>query len=153
MHRIEQDQRATSEFFSHRAASDPALRKAGDESVFYIDVFTNLIAKEALIRGSGKFPLGSVILKRKSRTPDGKDTEYYTGMRKNGHGYWPEMGDWEFLVLDASGKEAEAGRLVSCSDCHARWAGADFVSRNYFDPCIPGGMKAVIRDEPDEQSR
>jgi hypothetical protein len=150
MTRIRQDSKLSREFFSHRATTRKPSVTREETVMFFIDVFANSTANDALLKGDRKFPEGSVVLKRKSQLPEGIGTEYYTGMRKNWNGYWSELGDWEFFVLDAAGKEVEAGRLESCADCHAKWPARDFVSRNYFDPDSPGRIRQLI-DEAREK--
>ena len=144
--RVRHDQKASRAFFAHRPQLAPASPLPGD-SVFYIDVFANSIAKESLLKGAAIFPAGSVIVKRKSLEPDGGRTEYFTGMRKREPGYFSTCGDWEFFVLNARMEEVEAGRLASCAECHQKWPERDFVSRTYFDPNVPGGLKSVIDEK------
>jgi hypothetical protein len=141
------DARTSRDFFTHRPSSAPS---STEEMIhFFIDVYTNETAKSALLDGNKSFPADSVILKRKSLGPDGKDTQYFTGMKKNRPGYWPEMGDWKFFVLDGRGKQLESGKLQSCADCHTKWPERDFVSRNYFDAGAPGGVKTTIVEQED----
>ena len=43
----------------------------------------------------------------------------YFAMVKRPPGYDPAGGDWEYLVLDASGRIEQRGRLPLCARCHA----------------------------------
>jgi hypothetical protein len=40
-------------------------------------------------------------------------------MVKRPAGYDPTGGDWEYLVLDATGRIEQRGRLALCARCHA----------------------------------
>ena len=82
--------------------------------------------------GTGAYPQGTMILKRKYQDPQGRTTELFAGMLKREKGYNPEVGDWQFFVLDSRGERVtEFGRLDSCIDCHAAFRKNDFVSRKY----------------------
>jgi hypothetical protein len=47
-------------------------------------------------------------------------------MHKQPPGYFPEGGDWEYLVVGVDGNVQAAGKLAACARCHAQ-APADWV--------------------------
>jgi hypothetical protein len=99
----------------------------------WIHVFVSSIGTNAMATGRGVYPVGTIILKQKFQDAAGEKTEFYTGMRKRENGYNPEMGDWEFFMLNSSGNTVTArGRIESCMDCHAKYPTTDFVSRRYL---------------------
>jgi len=51
--------------------------------------------------------------------PRGPEPAAYFVMVKRAPGYDPAGGDWEYLVLDASGRVEERGKLPLCARCHA----------------------------------
>jgi hypothetical protein len=54
-------------------------------------------------------------------------------MLKREKGYHPEVGDWEFFVLNSNRtRVTELGRIESCIDCHTGYKNRDFVSRDYL---------------------
>ena len=80
-----------------------------------------------------KFPTGSMIVKEKLATANSPAPELITAMVKRDPGFYPEGGDWEFLVLTGDAKTIqEQGRLPSCTSCHAAMRVTDFVFRNYL---------------------
>jgi hypothetical protein len=44
-------------------------------------------------------------------------------MTKRDAGFYPEGGDWEYLVLDAEGHLEDRGKLALCARCHAEGNG------------------------------
>jgi hypothetical protein len=55
-------------------------------------------------------------------------------MRKRESGYNPRVGDWEFSVVGADGKELQAtGKLENCQGCHLGKSESDFVFRPYVN--------------------
>ncbi len=99
----------------------------------WIDVFTSPNAAPMMTTGKGVYPEGAMILKQKYLDAAGYNTEFYTGMRKRERGYNPELGDWEFFMLDSNGDTVIArGKIESCMDCHRKYEATDFVSRRYL---------------------
>ena len=98
----------------------------------FITVYVNNHGKDAMFtQQSPRFPEGSVIVKEKFETMDGKPV-LYTIMRKREAGYNPELGDWEFSVVGANGTEVLAkGKLENCQSCHVGEGTSDFVFRDY----------------------
>lgn len=105
----------------------------------WIHVFVSPEGTNAMISGTGSYPTGTIILKRKFADAQGKQPEFFTGMRKREKGYNPEMADWEFFILDAPATHVLArGRIESCMDCHTKYSATDFVSRRYLTtPPLP----------------
>jgi hypothetical protein len=105
----------------------------GPHSTHWIDVFVTLHGYDVMKNGRGVYPEGTVILKQKYSDPGRRQTELFTGMLKRKQGYDPDMGNWEFFVLDASRASVLAfGKIESCSECHASFKRTDFVSREYM---------------------
>ncbi len=99
----------------------------------WIDVYVSRNGSEVMTSGSGTYPQGTMILKRKYQDSERRTTELFTGMLKREKGYNSDLGDWQFFVLDSKAeKVTEFGRLVSCMDCHAAFGKSDFVSRKYL---------------------
>lgn len=99
----------------------------------WIHVFVSPSGTNAMTTGKGTYPEGAVILKQKFSDAAGEKTEFYTGMRKRARGYNPDLGDWEFFMLDSGGYTVTArGKIESCMDCHTRYPTTDFVSRRYL---------------------
>ena len=104
----------------------------------FATVYVSDAGKAAMLgAGSPHFPMGTVIVKEKSPKPDGKTIELMTVMVKRDKGFSSENGDWEYLVVDGSGKRiTEQGKLKQCQNCHSERAGkqGDFVFRDYYLP-------------------
>ena len=111
-------------------------RKLDPHVATSITVFVNSIGRAAMFtRLSPVFPQGSVIVKQKNGRYDQSNTTLlYTIMTKREAGYNPEVGDWDFSVVNADGKTVEAnGRLENCQGCHVRKPSTDFVFRPYLN--------------------
>lgn len=107
-------------------------------------VFANGPAVLPLFDPWGKFPEGSLIVKEKLGTDDGK-TQLFTGMWKREKGYFPECGDWEFFTVDAATtKIAERGKLARCASCHEDFTQGDFVSKMYVKPAQLSGGRIML---------
>lgn len=100
----------------------------------FITVYVNNIGRKEMFEANPKFPVGSIIVKEKSETEgDGSKPVLYTIMRKREAGYNPTVGDWEFSVVGANGKELQAsGKLDNCQTCHVGRGERDFVFRDYL---------------------
>lgn len=111
----------------------PNVISHSPHGMHWIHVFVSSIGTNAMAKGKGTYPVGTVILKQKFLDAAGTNTDFYTGMRKRETGYNPELGDWEFFILDRGGSMVTArGRIESCMDCHAKYPATDFVSRRYL---------------------
>jgi hypothetical protein len=100
----------------------------------YIDVYVNEIGRAAMhTKGDTVFPEGTVIVKAKRHDERDVEPTLLTVMVKRTKGYNPEVGDWEFAVVDGKVTTVrEQGRLRSCMGCHTTVAGTDFVFRTYL---------------------
>ena len=107
-------------------------------------VFANDSAVLPIFDPWGKFPEGSLIVKEKLGSDDGK-TQLFTGMWKREKGYFPECGDWEFFTVDAAAaKIVERGKLAQCASCHEDFTQGDFVSKMYAKPAQLSGGRIVL---------
>jgi hypothetical protein len=61
---------------------------------------------------------GATLIERLT-PPQTSTTVSYFVMIKRTSGYDPAGGDWEYLVLGASGRVEERGKLPLCARCHA----------------------------------
>jgi hypothetical protein len=77
--------------------------------------------------GAGPYPAlgpkstlapGATLVER-LRDPGGTEPAGYFVMVKRAPGYDPDGGDWEYLVLGASGRVEERGKVPLCARCHA----------------------------------
>lgn len=88
-------------------------------------------------RASGKFPVGTVIVKH-ATSPTGMNE--ITAMVKRGNGFNSSVGDWEFFMLmpngtiatDTSGMQMRGANLMGgmCGSCHASASSQDFIFTN-----------------------
>lgn len=111
------------------------FRKNNPHAASFITVYVNNIGREAMFaKQVQRFPEGSVIVKEKiSNLTEGRKPLLYTLMRKREQGYNPELGDWEFSVVAADGKQVEAaGKLENCQACHKNKKESDFIFRPYL---------------------
>ncbi len=109
----------------------------------YISVFVNSVGRESMLtKREPVFPVGSMILKEKLSSKDSKSPELLTAMIKHEKGYYPEGGDWEYLLLDgAATKIVERGKLQQCNACHQLYKGRDFVTRTYLPRNVANDLK------------
>ena len=82
------------------------------------DAYANLAA-------STKFAVGSLLVKRHASTKDAGPATTFA-MVKRDPGFFPHGGDWEYVVLDASERLEERGKIAACARCHAE-GNADWV--------------------------
>jgi len=95
-------------------------------------VFVNELGKDRLLGVTkGEFPVGSVLVKEKHTGDDATTSELLTVMVKREKGYAPEVGDWEFLVLDGFAKAVQRGDNKNCVSCHTSVSDNDFVYADY----------------------
>ncbi len=128
--------RITAEPF-HVAAADFALCRAAigptDPHDGWIHVYVTLGGQQVMQTGKGVYPPGTIILKQKLKDAAGKKAEFFTGMVKRAKGFNPEVGDWEFFVMNSEATVARPPLSVqSCVECHAPFRATDFVSRRYL---------------------
>src|SRR5262249_6537769 len=70
-------------------------------------------------------PVGAVILERLADQRSGSPGPTFA-MEKRERGYFPEGGDWKYVVASPAGVLEDAGQLQLCARCHAE-AGPDFL--------------------------
>jgi hypothetical protein len=77
---------------------------------------------------SSRFAVGSVLVKKHASTSASAPSSSgpIFAMAKRDPGYYPEGGDWEYVVLDAEGHLEDRGKLSLCARCHAE-GDADWV--------------------------
>lgn len=109
----------------------------------YITVYVNEIGRHAMMEEKAPhFPQGSVIVKEKLTTPKSDTPELLTVMIKRAHGYNPESGDWEYVVLDGEGRSVQArGKLENCQSCHLMDKNTNYVSRSYLPVDVANQLK------------
>lgn len=109
----------------------------------FFTVYINETGQRAMLKElKPGFPAGSIVVKEKLMSEDSGEPELLTAMIKREKGFNPESGDWEFLVLDGSGKKIEArGKLETCQSCHATKKNSDFVFRSY----LPEEIRRALR--------
>jgi hypothetical protein len=110
-------------------------RKKNPHAGAFITVYVNNTGREAMFaKETQTFPQGSVIVKEKiGNEIEGGKPVLYTIMRKREAGFNPVLGDWEFAVVGANGKELQAiGKLDNCQSCHKDKRDSDFVYRSYL---------------------
>lgn len=100
----------------------------------FFTVYVNDIGRNAMINEkTPKFPEGSVIVKEKLLSEDGKSPELLTVMIKQKKGYNPKTGDWEYMVVNGEGTEIEGrGNLENCQSCHMLNKQTDYIFRSYL---------------------
>ena len=110
-------------------------RKENPHAASFITVYVNNTGREAMFAKEVQtFPQGSVIVKEKISTRfEGSKPLLYTIMRKREPGFNPDLGDWEFAVVGANGKDLQGrGKLVNCQSCHRQKRESDFIFRPYL---------------------
>ena len=98
----------------------------------YITVYVNKVGQQAmLLERIPHFPVGAIIVKEKHTLPGDKTPELMTVMTKQQAGYDTAHGDWEYVVMNASGKIEAKGKLATCQNCHDQKKRADYVFKGY----------------------
>ena len=67
---------------------------------------------------TSRMPVGAALVQVHSRE-GGRVAGPVYGMVKREAGFFPEGNDWEWVVVDAEGRQQARGRLASCARCHA----------------------------------
>jgi hypothetical protein len=82
------------------------------------EVAVNDIARPTYtnLGGSSRFAVGSLLVK-KHATASALGPIF--AMAKRDPGFFPEGSDWEYVVIDATGRLEERGKLPLCARCHA----------------------------------
>lgn len=79
---------------------------------------------DSLVPGS-VMPVGTLLVQRHQQQQTAAPLGAFV-MEKKPSGYFPEGGDWEYLVVGRDGRIEARGKLEACARCHAE-AAADFV--------------------------
>ena len=79
----------------------------------------------ASLSRSSHFPVGAVIAKKHLERDAGTLGPLFV-MIKRAPGFFPQGGDWEYLVTDKDGWIEDRGPLATCARCHVE-ANADWV--------------------------
>ena len=113
-------------------AKDPHIAVQEQKS---FTVFVNGIGKDRLMGSKkGEFPVGTIIVKEKHNGSDASTSELLTVMIKRKKGFSPEIGDWEFLVLEGFAKSVQGrGAMEVCISCHTAVEDNDFVYADYVE--------------------
>jgi len=67
---------------------------------------------------AGAFPKGSVMVETHAERAGGAAGPIFA-MVKRDPGYYPEGGDWEYVVALSDGRLQDRGQLTLCARCHA----------------------------------
>ena len=116
------------------ATKDPAYSSSNPHRQKFFTVYVNETGRRAMLNElMPRFPAGPIVVKEKLPSRESREPELLTAMIKRERGFNPQTGDWEFLVLDGSGKKIEArGKIETCQSCHAVKKNSDFVFRSYL---------------------
>lgn len=82
-------------------------------------------APYATLVASSRFPGGALVVQM-HRDPGSGSPGPIFAMLKRDAGFFPEGGDWEYVVTDSEGWIEDRGALPFCARCHAE-AKADWV--------------------------
>ena len=98
-------------------------------------VYVNEVGKDRLLgKAAGTFPVGTCIVKVKHDGQDATTSELLTVMIKREAGFAPQIGDWDFLVLDGFAKSVQGrGAMKNCVSCHTAVNDNDFVYASYVE--------------------
>jgi hypothetical protein len=77
------------------------------------------------LAASSRFGVGSLLVKKHTTTSAPAPGPTFA-MTKRDPGFFPQGGDWEYVVLDAAGQLEDRGKLALCARCHAEGNG-DFA--------------------------
>jgi hypothetical protein len=100
----------------------------------FFAVYVNDVGKPAMMSQlHPAFAEGSIIVKEKLPNQTSASPELLTVMIKREKGFNPELGDWEFLVVNGDITEIQGrGKLANCQSCHLMKPDTDFVFRTYL---------------------
>jgi hypothetical protein len=100
-------------------------------------VYVNELGHQTMVTGSGQYPPGTVIVKQKFSGRLIPGVVLHTVMRKLQPGFDPANNDWEYSVVDGTGRRTLAvGRIESCIGCHSQYQGTDYVTREYLTQVV-----------------
>jgi hypothetical protein len=112
---------------AYRAVGKPFVSRGHFAGRWQAEVLTNQDASAmyAGLSRSSRFSEGAVLVKKHSEKDSHAPGPIFV-MTKRAPGFFPQGGDWEYLVADADGWVEDRGPLPTCGRCHAE-AGADWV--------------------------
>ena len=100
-------------------------------------VYVNRLGHQTMISGNGQYPPGSLIVKQKFSGSSTRTVVLHTLMKKRPPGFDPANNDWEYSVIDGTGRRTLAiGRIESCIGCHSQYQNTDYVTRKYLTQVI-----------------
>ena len=110
---------------SVRPVGKPFVSKGHFAGRWNAEVAVNETARSTYMNlgASSRFAVGSLLVKRHAAA-SGPGPIF--AMAKRDPGFFPEGGDWEYVVIDATGRLEERGKLAVCARCHAE-ANADSI--------------------------
>jgi hypothetical protein len=109
----------------------------------YFTVYVNDIGRKAMLnKKRPRFPEGTIIVKEKLPAKDSQTPELLTVMIKQGKGFNPTSGDWEYMAVDGTGTRIEGrGKLQSCQACHVAKPETDYIFRTYLSADVSSKLK------------
>ena len=109
----------------------------------YVTVYVNDMGRKAMLEQLNPyFSEGSVIVKERLPDKSSQTPELLTVMIKQGKGFNPISGDWEYMIVDGTGTTVQArGKLENCQSCHTAKPGTDYVFRTY----LPSEMQNKLK--------
>jgi hypothetical protein len=109
----------------------------------YFTVYVNDTGRDAMLKQTTpRFPVGTVIVKEKLASSDGRQPEILTVMIKRGKGFNPASGDWEYMAVNGTGTVIEGrGKLENCESCHVANKKTDYVFRTYLSDDARDSLK------------
>jgi len=115
------------EIGTYRALGKPFLSRGHFAGRWKAEVWANApgATEYAILSRSSRFTAGAVLVKKHREKGSGAPGPLFV-MVKREVGFFPQGGDWEYLVADAEGWLEDRGPLVTCARCHAE-ATADWV--------------------------
>ena len=115
------------ELATYRAVGMPFVSRGHFAGRWLVEVSVNSVAAssyERLTVGE-RFAEGSILVKKHKEKTSGALGPVFA-MIKRETGFYPDGGDWEFVVTDPRGVVDQRGQLPSCARCHAE-ASTDWV--------------------------
>ena len=111
----------------YRAVGKPFVSRGHFAGRWQAEVFTSqdAAATYAALSRSSRFVAGAVLVKKHSEKDSRAPGPIFV-MSKREAGFFPQGGDWEWLVTDPDGWIEDRGAIASCARCHAE-AGANWV--------------------------
>jgi hypothetical protein len=105
---------------TYRSAGKPFLSRGHFAGRWIAEVLVTPTASDtyAGLTRSSHFATGAVLAKKHTEKDSHAPGPIFV-MIKHDPGYFPEGGDWEYLVTDPEGWIEDRGAIASCARCHA----------------------------------